>query len=208
MKAWSSKHTNFLPEDFHLRRTEDGFYRKWDNVRDYNDAWQVQNLGLSDLIDIATEPGGLNYNHGANEGDTIPKIEFVRQPEQPRYYCYIPTAPGQKHAQGEGDYVGFGPGNDLTAQIIADNPSFYSEWVEDFLHRAARWQLDRTKADGYRLDAVKHTPADFFGATFGADKDSSDYGYSGQIQLQFNLTRGFSDWDNPRDSVFNTELTR
>ncbi|MCH7224752.1 alpha-amylase family glycosyl hydrolase [Haloferula sp. A504] len=198
----------FLPEDFHLRRTEEGFYRKWDNTRDWNDAWQVQNLGLSDLIDIATEPGTLNYNHGAYEGDTIPKFAFVRHPDNPEYYCYIPTAPGQKHSNGEGNYVGFGPGNGITVQTIADNPSFYSELVEDMLHRSARWKMDRTKADGLRLDAVKHTPADFYGATFGADKDSSNYGYMGQIQAQFNLTRGFSDWDNHRDSVFNTEQGR
>jgi len=198
----------FLPEDFHLRRTEDGFYRKWDNTRNWNDAWQVQNLGLSDLIDIATEPGTLNYNHGSYEGDTIPKFEFVRQPDNPEFYCYTPSAPGQKHSRGEGNYVGFGPSNGITPQIIGDNASFYSEYVEDFLHRAARWQIDVTKADGFRLDAVKHTPAEFYGATFGVDKDSSNYGYSGQIQLQFNLTRGFSDWSNHRDSVFNTEQGR
>ena len=64
----------FVPEDLHLRRTEDGFYRKWDNTRDGNDVWQVQNLGLPDLIDIATEPGpNNNNNHGSYEGDTIPK---------------------------------------------------------------------------------------------------------------------------------------
>lgn len=198
----------FLPEDFHLRRTEEGFYRKWDNTRDWNDAWQVQNLGLSDLIDIATEPGTLNYNHGAYEGDTIPKFAFVRHPDNPEYYCYIPNDVGQKHSAGQGTYVGFGPGNGITTQTIAENASFYEELVEDMLHRAARWQIDVTKADGYRLDAVKHTPADFYGATFGVDKDSSNYGYSGQIQLQFNLTRGFSDWDNHRDSVFNTEQGR
>ncbi|MCL4854421.1 MAG: hypothetical protein KJZ78_23930, partial [Bryobacteraceae bacterium] len=44
-----------VPEDFHLRVTEDGFYRKWDNVADWNDAWQVQNRNFSDLIDIAQE---------------------------------------------------------------------------------------------------------------------------------------------------------
>ncbi len=59
-----------------------GFYRKWDNIRDYNDAWQVQNLGLADLIDIAQEPGSTNNNFGATEGSTFPKIKFVRQPEQ------------------------------------------------------------------------------------------------------------------------------
>ncbi len=187
----------FLPEDFHLYRTDDGFYEKWDNTRDWNDSWQVQNLGLSDLIDIATEPGGTNYNHGSYEGDTIPKIKTIRHPENPEYYCY----------DVDGNYVGFGTDNGLTPEIIQANPAVYAEYVEDMLNRAARWQIDRLKADGFRLDAVKHTPADFFGATYGADKDSSDYGYLGQAQRQFNLTRGFSD-ANHRDTVFDTEAPR
>ena len=198
----------FVPEDFHLRTIPGGFFRKWDNVRDYGDEWQVQNLGLSDLIDIATEPGEVNRNHGANEGDTATKPDFVRHPQHPEYYCYVPGGPGQKHHLGEGQYVGFGPGNGITVASIAADPGFYSERVEHLLNRAARWQLDRTKCDGFRLDAVKHTPADFFGATFGADKDASNYGYSGQIQEQFNLSRGFADWGNHRDSVFDTERPR
>ena len=198
----------FLPGDFHLRTTTEGFYRKWDNTRNWGDAWQVQNLGLSDLIDIATEPGSTNLNHGPGEGSTATKPDFVRHPDNPEYYCYIPTGADQKHSAGQGTYVGFGPGNGITAASITANASFYSERVEDFLNRAARWQIDRTKADGFRLDAVKHTPADFFGATFGGDKDSSNYGYSGQIQQQFNLSRGFSDWSNHRDSVFDTEKGR
>lgn len=200
----------FVPEDFHLRRTEDGFYRKWDNTRDWNDAWQVQNLGLADLIDIATEPGNTNFNHGSYEGDTIPKIKFIRHPNNPEYYCY----------DASGNYVGFGTGNGLTSSYIQANPQAYSERVEDMLNRSARWQIDRTKADGFRLDAVKHTPADFFGATYGADKDYNDYGFLGQTQRQFKLTRGFNhskfNFNNPfgeiranlRQSVFNTEIPR
>ena len=38
--------------------------------------------------------------------------------------------------------------------------------------------MDRTKCDGLRLDAVKHVPYDFFGASSGSDKDFSDYGYA------------------------------
>ena len=67
--------------------------------------------------------------------------------------------------------------------------------------------MDRTKADGLRLDAVKHVRSDFFGATYGENKDSSDYGYLGQVQRQFNLTRGFTD-DNHRDTLFDTEKPR
>lgn len=207
-----------VPEDFHLRRTQEGFYRKWDNTRDWNSAWQVQNLGLADLIDIAQEPGSTNQNFGYSEGSTGPKIKFIRDLERPSHYAY----------DKDGNYVGFGGLLDVAAQLLIDggnaaptpeqirlrakqylqdNAGNYEEYVEDYLYRAARWLIDRTKADGLRLDAVKHVRADFFGATYGVDKDSNDYGYTGQVQRQFNLTRGFSD-ANHRDTLFNTELPR
>ena len=200
-------YNGFLPEDFHLRVTEEGFYRKWDNTRNWGSQWEVQNLGLSDLIDIANEPGEWNRNFGTHEGATMKKMRFVRQPDNPEYYCYLPTGDNQSHGDNHGRYVGFGKDNGITPEMIAENPGFYSERVEDFLHRAARWLMDRTHCDGLRLDAVKHTPAEFFGATWGADKDSSDYGYCGQIQRQFNLTRGYLD-ANHRDSVFDTGKPR
>jgi hypothetical protein len=207
-----------VPEDFHLRVTQEGFYRKWDNTRDWNSAWQVQHLGLADLIDIAQEPGTTNGNFGPNEGDNHPKIKFIRDYERPEHYAY----------DKDGNYIGFGGllplaetllidegnANPTEAEIktraqqyLTDNATVYEEYVEDYLNRAARWKMDRTKADGLRLDAVKHIRADFFGATFGEDKDTSDYGYLGQVQRQFNLTRGFSD-ANHRDTVFNTEAPR
>ena len=197
----------FRPRDFHLRETVDGFYRKWDNTRDWGSEWQVQNLGLSGLVDIANEPGLRNRNHGLFEGDTGDKPVFLRHPENPEYYCYIPTGPGQTHAANQGIYVGFGNDNGITRAFLEENRAFYREIVEDMLHRSLRWQLDRTKADGARLDAVKHTPADFFGATSGEDRDSSDYGFLGQGQRQFNLTRGYLD-PNHRDSVFATDAPR
>ena len=207
-----------VPEDFHLRITQEGFYRKWDNTRDWNSAWQVQNLGLADLIDISQEPGATNFNFGPNEGDTFPKIKFIRDLERPEQYAH----------DKDGNYVGFGgllsiaedllvaegnpsPSNiqikERAQQYLQNNSSVYEEWVEDYLNRAARWLIDHTKADGLRLDAVKHIRADFFGATYGADKDTNDYGYLGQIQRQFNLTRGFSD-ANHRDTVFDAEAPR
>ena len=103
--------------------------------------------------------------------------------------------------------MGFGPGNGITVQDLLDNADFYGERVESMLARAARWQMAQTRCDGFRLDAVKHVPADFFGATYGEDKDRSDYGYTGQIQRQFNLTHGYSD-ANHRDTVFDTQKPR
>jgi len=207
-----------VPEDFHLRTTQEGFYRKWDNTRDWNSAWQVQNLGLADLIDIAQEPGTTNFNFGPNEGDTFPKIKFIRDLERPEQYFqdkdfnYIGFGGLLPLAQGLLNDAGDPSPSEAqirarAQQYLQDNASVYEEYVEDYLNRAARWLMDRTKADGLRLDAVKHIRADFFGATFGEGKDFDDYGYLGQVQRQFNLSRGFSD-PNHRDTVFDTEAPR
>ncbi len=185
-----------VPEDFHLRVTEEGFYRKWDNIANWNDTWQIQNRNFSDLIDIAQESPD-NGNFGFKEGDHIPKIKIVRHPDNPEYYDFHPTL----------GRVGFNSTN-ITKQVIADNPDFYKEDVNAYLIRAVRWLVDRTKVDGLRLDAVKHVPAYFFGEQWAPDKDSSSAGYCGQAQLQFNITRGFSDWDNHRDTVFTTDTAR
>ncbi|HMP73452.1 MAG TPA: alpha-amylase family glycosyl hydrolase [Kiritimatiellia bacterium] len=181
-----------LPEDFHLRVTPEGFYRKWDNVSNWEDQWQVQHRNFSDLIDIAHETP--NQNFGPNEGDWHPKISFVRHPNNPEYYAYDPN----------GNYIGYG---NVTQDMLDNHPWAYTEDVGAYLMRAVRWLMDRTKADGLRLDAVKHVPSFFFGVQSGPDMDSSSLGYTGQVQLQFNKTRGFSDW-NHRDTVFDTEKPR
>lgn len=201
-----------VPEDFHLRKTEDGFYRKWDNTRDWGSAWQVQNLGLADLIDIAHETP--NANHGPNEGDSHPKYSFVRDLERPEQY--------DKDKDGNQAYFGvlidqareeLGAGADDEAlrlkarDYILANRSPFIEDVGAYLIRAARWKIDRIKADGLRLDAVKHVPDYFFGLISGGDKDTSDAGYLGGVQWQFNRTRGFSD-ANHRDSVFDEKRGR
>lgn len=83
-----------------------------------------------------------------------------------------------------------------------------AEDVNTFLFRAARYVVDVTGCDGFRLDAVKHVPASFFGKQDGADKDRVNWGYSGQIQEQYNITHGYSDWSNHRDTAFNAALGR
>ena len=212
-----------VPEDFHLRVTSEGFYRKWDNIGNWNDVWQIQHRNFSDLIDLAQEPGTTNQNFGLTEGATSPKIKLLRQPNSPEYYCY----------DANGNYVGFGgllnlapnplpqgfaTAHDWAVNYLAQHADYYSEYVQDFLNRSARWIIDRTKADGLRLDAVKHVAYDFFGASFGADKDYSDYGYLGQAQRQFAISRGFNDSKfnasyqgtnvNLRETVFDTEKPR
>ncbi|MFZ9874537.1 MAG: alpha-amylase family glycosyl hydrolase, partial [Candidatus Methylacidiphilales bacterium] len=201
-----------VPEDFHLKKTEDGFYRKWDNTRDWGSSWQVQNLGLADLIDIAHETP--NANHGTSEGATHPKYSFIRDFARPEQY--------DKDTNGATAYFGVlidraraELGNNATsAQLTAKtqeyinaNKAAFTEDVGAYLIRAARYKIDRLKADGLRLDAVKHVPDYFFGQQSGANKDSSDAGYLGGVQWQFNRTRGFSD-SNQRDSVFEDKRPR
>jgi hypothetical protein len=201
-----------VPEDFHLRKTEDGFYRKWDNTRDWGSAWQVQNLGLADLIDIAHETP--NANHGTSEGATHPKYSFIRDFDRPEQYdtdkdgnqAYFGVLLDQARAE-----LGT---NATSAQLRAKaqdyinaRKSSFTEDVGGYLIRAVRWKMDRTKADGLRLDAVKHVPDYFFGKTSGSDKDTSNDGYLGGVQSQFNRTRGFSD-ANHRDSVFEDKRPR
>lgn len=82
------------------------------------------------------------------------------------------------------------------------------EDVNSMLLRALRWFVDEAHPDGFRLDAVKHVPDYFFGEQNAGNKDRSGAGYNGQAQVQFNLTRGHTDWGNHRDSVFTNTLSR
>ncbi len=180
------------PQDFHLQINAQGYYRNTSGIRDYNSTWQVQNLSLSGLIDIAHETPNANF--GESEGVTGAKVSFVRHPQHPEYYDFHPT-------RGR---VGFGQ---VTQADLDANPDYYREDVNSYQIRSVRWLLDQTRCDGFRLDAVKHVPDYFFGQQSGGDRDSSDAGYVGNIQRQFNLTHGFSD-ANHRDSNFDTELAR
>ena len=83
-----------------------------------------------------------------------------------------------------------------------------NEDVNAMLIRSIRWTIDQTKCDGFRLDAVKHVPSYFFGEQNAANKDSSSAGYLGGAQEQFNISRGFTDWSNHRESNFSNPSPR
>lgn len=187
--------TNFypgtVPGDFHLRTTADGF-RNTDNIRDYGDVWQVQTLSLLGLVDIAHE--SPNANFGPTEGSTAPKPFFVRHPDRPELYDF----------NSAGVRVGFGH---VTQADLTANPNAFREDINACQIRSLRYLVDQTACDGFRLDAVKHVPAYFFGQQSGANKDQDTSGYVGQAQLQFNLTHSFTD-SNQRNANFDSEIPR
>jgi glycosidase len=185
-----------LPEDFHLRVTSDGFYRKWDNISDWGNVWQIQNRNFSDLIDLAQETG-INNNFGLTEGSTSPKLSFIRQPNNPEYYP-DPTKPVIAGP--------WKPFNGTNGVPVAEDTASY-------IIRAAMWFLNETKCDGLRLDAVKHVPSIFFGDYLSATPN----GYTGAIQTMFDyvhgygnnaLGNGYIEGDDNRNSCFDAEAKR
>lgn len=202
----SSVPTNYypglIPQDFHLQ-TVSGHYQNWAQVSDFCNQTEVQNQPLLGLADLAQEPGSFNNNFGPSLGSSVPKPVFVRQSSNPDYYMNTNTS-----ALG-GPWHGFS-GN---GQPVAEDVSAY-------LIRAAMWTLYTTKCDGFRLDAVKHVPAGFFGANTGANTFSDDpsfSGYTGGIQAMYDFTHGYGsnvtgngylETDGNRNSLFNTEAPR
>lgn len=83
-----------------------------------------------------------------------------------------------------------------------------NEDVNGMLIRSIRWLVDQTKCDGFRLDAVKHVPSYFFGEQNAGNKDGSSAGFLGGAQEQFNISRGFNDWSNHRESNFSNPAPR
>jgi hypothetical protein len=196
----STTPTNLYPgltvEDFHLRRQADGTYRNWDDIVDFNDVWQVQNRPLYGLLDLANEGGSLNWNFGLTEGSTAAKVSYLRQPTHPEYYMDqgLPAIAGP-----------WRPFNGTNGDPVIED-------VNSYLIRAGMWMIHETRCDGFRFDAVKHTPSSFYGNTV----DNTD-GYSGAIQAMYDyvhgyganlLGNGYTEGGGNRDSLFNTEAVR
>lgn len=183
----------FVPEDFHFIQQTNGTYATPPSDINYNgDEWQVLNRSAFGL-DIAQEDPNTSF--GVNENDDYPKFHGIRQPTHPEFY---PDTSVTVATNGQGNAV----------HPFTGSGQPVSEDVNAMLIRAARWFLDQSKCDGFRLDDVKGVPSYFFGEQFAGNKDILNNGYCGGIQEQFNITHGYSDWGNHRDSLFNTEAVR
>lgn len=192
--------TNLYPgltiQDFHVRRQADGTYRNWDNISDWGNEWQIQHRPLSGLLDLANEPGSVNENFGLAEGNTTSKVSFLRQPGNHSYYMdtNLPVIAGP-----------WRPFNGTNGDPVIED-------VNAYLIRAAMWMLAETRCDGFRLDAVKHTPATFFG-----DTSATTSGYVGGLQTIYDYVHGYGtnvtgngyvEGDNNRNSTFDSEVPR
>jgi hypothetical protein len=204
----SGNSTNYypglIPQDFHLQAVSGG-YENWPNVSIWCDVQNVENQPLEGLADLANEPGTLNYNFGPALGDTTNKPVFVRFPGRPDLYM-----------DTNGPLLGIGWGGagwhpfDGHGQPVPEDVSLYE-------CRAVAWTLYTTKCDGFRLDAVKHVPVNFFGNETGQSDDPSFAGYTGAIQAMYDYVHGYGsnvtgngyvETDGNRNSLFNTEAPR
>jgi hypothetical protein len=193
-----------VPADFHLQVITGG-YTNWPDISDWCYTEQVQNNPLLGLCDLANEPGTTNWNFGTNWGDVTNKPIFIRFPGRPDLYM-----------DTNGAFLGTGWGGagwrpfDGNGQPVAED-------VTEYECRAVAWTVYMTKCDGFRLDAVKQVPLDFFGAETGQTDDPNFVGYTGAIQAMYDYvhgygnnvtTNGYIETDGNRNSCFNTEATR
>ena len=193
-----------VPQDFHLQSVPGG-YQNWSSVSDWCSAQNVENNPLLGLCDLANEPGAVNWNFGPNYGNTTSKPVFIRFPGRPDLYM---DTNGPLLGSGWGG-AGWRPFDGHGQPVPED--------VSTYLCRAVAWTLYTTKCDGFRLDAVKHVPVDFFGAETGQTDDPSFAGYTGAIQAMYDYVHGYGnnvsgngylETDGNRNSLFDTEAAR
>jgi hypothetical protein len=205
-----------IPQDFHLQ-TVSGGYQNWPNVNDWCSIQNVENFPLIGLCDLAQEPGTLNYNFGAASGDTTTKPVFIRFPGRTDLYMDTngPLLGAGSGAGWPSPANGYGPVNGW--RPFDGNGQPVPEDVSTYLCRAVAWTLYTTKCDGFRLDAVKHVPSNFFGNESGQTDDPNFGGYTGAIQAMYDYVHGYGsnvtgngyvETDGNRNSLFNTESAR
>lgn len=211
----TSYYPGLIPQDFHLQ-TVSGGYESWANISDWCDTWEVENQLLEGLCDLAQEPGKVNLNFGAALGDTITKPVFIRFRNRPDLYM---DTNGVFLGSGAGTgwpmTNGYGPLNGWRPFDGHGQP--VPEDVSTYLCRAIAWTLYMTGCDGFRLDAVKHVPVNFFGNETGQTDDPAFGGYTGAVQAMYDYVHGYGDnvtgngyieTDGNRNSCFDTEAPR
>ncbi|HLZ52880.1 MAG TPA: alpha-amylase family glycosyl hydrolase [Verrucomicrobiae bacterium] len=207
-----------LPQDFHLQVVAGG-YKNWPSIGDpyWCTTSVVEDQPLLGLSDLAQEPGTNNLNFGPSVGNTTNKLSFIRFPGRSDLYMDT-NGPLLGAGSGTGwpsPPNGYGPVNGWRPFDGHGQP--VPEDVSTYLCRAVAWTLYTTKCDGFRLDAVKHVPANFFGNETGQTDDPSFGGYIGAVQAMYDYVHGYGsndvgngyiETDGNRNSTFDTEKPR
>ncbi len=201
--AQESPNTSFDP----VGQTENLDYPKWSGIRHPGQTWLYPDTDLPGV----TDANGIVFRPFAD------KEPYVDANGNGRFDWTDTNANGQ-HDAGEASEAFTDTGVDPTnpahqtaawgygdGKFNMGNP--VAEDVNTMLIRATRWTIDQTGCDGFRLDAVKHVPSYFFGLQTGT-KDPSSAGYLGNAQAQYNLTHGYTDWTNHRNSNYSTRAVR
>lgn len=201
--AQENPNTSFDP----IGQTEDLDYPKWTGIR---------HPGRTDIYPDTDLPGVADAN-GVVFHPFADKEPYVDSNNNGRFDWNDTNNNGQHDAGEPGESFtdtgvdstvperqtlnwGFGDGKYNMGNPVAED-------VNAMLTRSIRWTIDQTACDGFRLDAVKHVPSDFFGPQTAVMATSSA-GYLGNAQAQYNLTHGFTDWSDHHDSNYSTHSAR
>lgn len=130
------RYPDLIPEDFHIRSSADTGNSEIDFGSASAFSFGMLNHELVGLVDIAHEDG--------NHTQTGP---FVLPP----YATF--------NAWGKPNFIR----HPLTPHYYPGAAAPYAEDVRVYLKRWMRWLVQEIGFDGFRIDAVKHTPPGFFG---------------------------------------------
>ncbi len=130
--------------------------------------FEEMNWTLLGLFDVATEQypdytGGVHAWDGHNAVNGLPLPSFVRHPGRPELY-----------------------------PDVASGGALPEEDVRELQMRWIRWLMLEVKADGFRLDAIKHVYPNFYGADFPGDPIA----FNAVIQDTYDEVHGHSDVDD------------
>lgn len=133
------------------------------------------NCRISGLIDINHDTNYQWIRHPVEPGhpDNIPHQEFRVDPNNRRFY------PDTSLPQHEGFHP-FNPDNPMAGDPVTEN-------VNQMLQRWTQWMLEDIGADGFRLDAVKHTPAGWFTNIYDVVAHQRAYDFWGRRTTPFSF---------------------
>ncbi len=130
-----NQYPDMIPEDFHIRSSADPTNSEINFNNESGFSFGMLNHELVGLVDIAHEDG----NNTRTGTFTLPSFATFNAFGKPAF-VRNPTVPQ-----------------------LYPSDSAYSEDVRELMDRWVRWLITEIGFNGFRIDAVKHTPPGYFG---------------------------------------------